>query len=740
MYSRSNMGSGASTSKETAGGVDEGTKDDVSSALFERILSEPDVCNLDQVDQCWKRALIPKESEEGKVLFSLCEAFQRQFADNKTLSRSSRSEFFSLEDKLMNFFERRIAMFERVLKKEAAAKQLRAVVAHTDTFYRTLYDQAFKTQIEWGDADALKRWTDWVESSINRFETSSPASSSSSASLNSPVQSSNTLIRCFEDAASLTTYDDFFAEIAEKTGGIFCKAPMKSLFRAFEKTAMRPSAKRYKCDNVYDIVRGNLIYNKMSDVLVAVQTICSSPAFVVRRLKDRFTPGKETSGGWRDALVNGYFKDDRNMHTVEIQIHHRTLLTVRKDLGGHHMYAKFRAVFEALETSGVSVRQKKKRKIVVTRRVGSGSMPRLEEYPSAPARENVSKTPVKITRQRFNTMPSNDRRPTQSVTPPSSSTRSGIGRALSRENERNRRKSSSSSSSSNQRHRRQRSKTATERTASTRRHRRRRSRAVGNMDDILRSSPDSRCRCESIDANSSSASDMDVSPLKDTTPVALDRRRMARSGAKRLLNMSPTRRFRMVEKLLSSSPSRQRIVQELLHDRRNSRTSSRTSSFGALSSFEDHFTPPESPMIGTLRSHRKRTCSTSKDRERSAFKANVHSLSSSPSRHTRHGVRRSPLTLGSYGDRSSCASSMGSPSVTESPMFGVRKSPVTVSRETSSRATSSFDGDMSGCSTPSPSSSVSPSSYLVRKVPSTSEGHDAACGSPFKRVRKNPVV
>ena len=74
------------------------------------------------------------------------------------------------------------------------------------------------------------------------------------------------------------------------------------------------------------------------------------------RMKDRFSPGRETGGGWRDAMFNAYFVDnDENKHIFEVQLHHKQLLLVRQKLGGHVIYAKYRALLEALEVAGCDI-------------------------------------------------------------------------------------------------------------------------------------------------------------------------------------------------------------------------------------------------------------------------------------------------------------------------------------------------------------------------------------------------
>ena len=121
------------------------------------------------------------------------------------------------------------------------------------------------------------------------------------------------------------------------------------MMRALEKSAMREPKNRFKAGVVVDIVRGALVYNDVAGCLKAVRQIQAAQSIVVVRMKDRFTRGNETSGGWRDVLFNIYMESDPNQHICEIQIHHQNMLTVRSELGGHYIYGIFRSLLEALE-------------------------------------------------------------------------------------------------------------------------------------------------------------------------------------------------------------------------------------------------------------------------------------------------------------------------------------------------------------------------------------------------------
>ena len=112
---------------------------------------------------------------------------------------------------------------------------------------------------------------------------------------------------------------------------------------------MREPKKRFKAGVVVDIVRGALVYNDVAGCIKAVRQIRAAQSIVVVRMKDRFSRGNETSGGWRDVLFNIYMQSDPNQHICEIQIHHQNMLTVRSELGGHYIYGIFRSLLESLE-------------------------------------------------------------------------------------------------------------------------------------------------------------------------------------------------------------------------------------------------------------------------------------------------------------------------------------------------------------------------------------------------------
>merc|ERR1711934_928325 len=70
----------------------------------------------------------------------------------------------------------------------------------------------------------------------------------------------------------------------------------------------------------------------------------------VLRVKNRFA--EPTSGGWADFMISFRFRSDPNQHVCELQLCHKDMGTVRKQMGAHHEYAEFRSALELLEVTG----------------------------------------------------------------------------------------------------------------------------------------------------------------------------------------------------------------------------------------------------------------------------------------------------------------------------------------------------------------------------------------------------
>jgi len=168
------------------------------------------------------------------------------------------------------------------------------------------------------------------------------------------------------------TYRNFVKMLGEKTGAEdYAPARVKGAHRALEKMGLRPDGKQWLADNVCDGVRGALVYAEMRNMLTVLCLVASASGdpelqkfsgdwnaekagikarINVLRVKNRFA--QPTSGGWADFMVSFTFRDDPNKHVCELQLCHKDLMTVRKQMGAHHEYGEFRSALELLEVTG----------------------------------------------------------------------------------------------------------------------------------------------------------------------------------------------------------------------------------------------------------------------------------------------------------------------------------------------------------------------------------------------------
>jgi len=131
---------------------------------------------------------------------------------------------------------------------------------------------------------------------------------------------------------------------------------LKDVFRAMEKAALRKNEQdRNRYNNVYDVVRGALVYATFKDIVKALEHLTKEKEIVIDQIKDRFQPGAAAKGGWSDLVLSCHFADSMDAHVFEIQIHHKQFAATRAELGGHSIYAIFRCVAEALEVAGIDL-------------------------------------------------------------------------------------------------------------------------------------------------------------------------------------------------------------------------------------------------------------------------------------------------------------------------------------------------------------------------------------------------
>merc|ERR1719506_1514736 len=188
-------------------------------------------------------------------------------------------------------------------------------------------------------------------------------------------QSSGSLFQFYRHAYSQEpVYRGFVKMLGEKTNAEeYVPARIKGAHRALEKMGLRSDGKQWLADNVCDGVRGALVYAEMRNMLTVLCLIASAAAdsdmsnigksmgwdaekagihekIDVLRVKNRFA--EPTSGGWADFMISFRFRSDPNQHVCELQLCHKDIMTVRKQMGAHHEYAEFRSALELLEVTG----------------------------------------------------------------------------------------------------------------------------------------------------------------------------------------------------------------------------------------------------------------------------------------------------------------------------------------------------------------------------------------------------
>ena len=124
----------------------------------------------------------------------------------------------------------------------------------------------------------------------------------------------------------------------------------KPLQRVLEKILFKP-VMRGDASRIFDFLRAMIAVKKMDQVVKVVRALIATGKVVIVRMKERFIT-LPTAGGWRDLLINFYFKDDTSQHVVELQIVHSKMLTQRSELDGHAVYHVVRSASEMCDFLG----------------------------------------------------------------------------------------------------------------------------------------------------------------------------------------------------------------------------------------------------------------------------------------------------------------------------------------------------------------------------------------------------
>lgn len=141
--------------------------------------------------------------------------------------------------------------------------------------------------------------------------------------------------------------------VAGATGGSVTRTSAKHLYRILEKLALDPKVAAGEQAHAWDAARMMVLYENMEGIARGVEHILADHRFgevEVVRIKDRFS--EPTGGGWSDILVNLRFPSsckELSKLPFELQLAVTQMMVIRKEMGGHHGYAKYRSGKEILE-------------------------------------------------------------------------------------------------------------------------------------------------------------------------------------------------------------------------------------------------------------------------------------------------------------------------------------------------------------------------------------------------------
>ena len=351
------------------------------------------VDGLSQMPEQWKSGIVPRSSRNGQELDREVQCLAKKIEEIATQCRCCGSQekrsllavkvsFDNvLANKMVPFFASRDQMYTSLLlidpSAEATApsssgkrssvrvvlfgpkagfhhwpanttklfKQIMYLLRDLDNMFKASYNQRFNLRVM---DDELAAWTEWVTYEL-------PKQMPEVVIL---TQTTSHLFELYREAAEVHAYfNDVFRKLAKQIGAGWHPAPLKNIFRIFEKAEHKSTSTGstfFDCSKVFDIVRGTLVFTTLGDVqggiLRGVRALFACDQFRVIRVKDRFS--NPTSACWRDVLINGRMvSSDGNLqpHTVEVQFHHKDLREERMNVGGHYIYERHRALLEACE-------------------------------------------------------------------------------------------------------------------------------------------------------------------------------------------------------------------------------------------------------------------------------------------------------------------------------------------------------------------------------------------------------
>jgi len=352
------------------------------------LLQSECVGSLSEMPEQWKSGIVPKYSDTGKKLDKELQRMAEQIKQNSTRCTCRGTRADGLHDTLYKFLERDVAPFfaerdqmytDYLLKhpslkfKKSESKSGKALLRRSrtmlikdlnwpenttplfqqvmylqrdlDDMFKNSYNQRFMLRVMNAN---MATWNDWAMNDLPALRL---------AKSEDLKQNTSDLFELYSQAVDMKSYyDSVLKHIAKQAGAEWHPSPLKKIFRILEKAGRvkqsNDDSVYFDCSRIFDIVRGTLICDSLGDmqggVLCAVRTLIESKKFNVVRVKDRFN--KPTHAGWRDVLINGRMvspKHNFQSLILEVQIHEKELRDERKTVGGHYMYERHRALFEA---------------------------------------------------------------------------------------------------------------------------------------------------------------------------------------------------------------------------------------------------------------------------------------------------------------------------------------------------------------------------------------------------------
>ena len=278
--------------------------------------------------------LPPNKNPAAIPIFTGLKALQAKLVEEGSWTEGDREEIEGLLAKARTFYDSQIEGAKRV------QPQLEAKLAQAKDDFCAMYGMVFKMVQQDAAYSRAMEAADRLEAAI-------------AARGPRTRQVVNQIDVLYETSAlkQKPPFDEMVHRLGEDTKAIDIKvAPLKSLERAFEKTAMKKADdNRFDSDRLLDLVRGMLVFQTMEGVAAALEALENSKelGWTVVRIKNRMR--KPTGGGWADVLLNLTKNDDNHKFICELQLVHKKMLVTREELGGHDAYDDFRTAGEFLE-------------------------------------------------------------------------------------------------------------------------------------------------------------------------------------------------------------------------------------------------------------------------------------------------------------------------------------------------------------------------------------------------------